>query len=50
MSCTSSQMNILTGQGLGPRSTNRVAQGSMDRVRPARARKIRFGRLSEVFF
>ena len=50
MSCHLSHMNILTGQGLGPRSINRVVQGSMGRVRPARARKIGLGRSSKVLF
>ena len=48
MSCTSSQINILMGQGFGPRSTNHVGQSSSDRVRPAPTRKIELGRSSEI--
>ena len=50
MSCISSQMNSLTVQGLGSRSTNRVFQGSMDRARFAWTRKIELGRSSELHF
>ena len=48
MSCTSSQMNILMGQGLGPRNTNREVQSSLDRVKLAQTRKIELGRSGEV--
>ena len=50
MSCISSQMNSLTGQVLGPGSTNRVFQGSMNLVRFARTRKVELGRSSEAHF
>ena len=50
MSCISSQMNSLTGQGLGLRNANHVFQGSVDRVRFARTRKIEVGKSSEIHF
>ena len=47
--CISSQMNSLTGRGLGSNSTN-VFQGSEDRVRSARTKKIELGRSSKLHF
>ena len=50
MSCISGQMNSMTGQGLGPRTTSHVFQGSMDGVRFSRTMKIEVGRSSEIQF
>ena len=48
MSCILSQMNSLTGQGLGPNSLHRVVRGSIDQVSFAGTRKIELRRSSEV--
>ena len=50
MSCILSQMNSLTGQGLGLKSQYRVVRGSMDQVSFAGTRKIELRRSSEVHF
>ena len=50
MSCSLSQMNSLTGQGLGPNSLYRVVRGSIDQVSFAGTRKIELRRSSEVHF
>ena len=50
MSCISSQMNRMMGQGSELRSTSRVVKRSMDRVRFVRTRKIELGRASDVHF
>ena len=50
MSCILSQMNSMTGQGLGPKSQYRVVRGSMDQVSFAGTRKIELRRSSEVHF